>query len=605
METEDIKDVKLICHAVEPIRKINQATHKTVVVVGKEHFLMCKQLMQDNAADDDFAILLNIPSHKVRYFKHKMQLFEDKIRARRRAAKLNKRRRRRRKTKPEANINRYVRKKEMSAEERFKYARELILENYSTSEISKVLRVSERSVTRFRKRLKEQKKKLQEEGKLEVDPEEEQEEYKFKFLSADVKAEKIAELYAKGMAATEIAEELKISDRSVRRWKIRLDEMKKNPEKYKKQIKKEKKEEQPRPEPKKQYLKSLDREIIERAKASFERGDTNKDMCALLDLPMNTIKKLTKMISNGTIDTLIDDTLELLAAKGRGKLVKPEDVPKKRIKVEEKVVKKEIPIKKEVKKEVKKVEDDDDFWNDDPWNDDDDEDENEDESSDDDNLPLSRLKQDSFDDSFSPEKVKEERNVVQEVDDADPLDPLSCVIIEESPTKPKPVSREVPRKPKTTLGKREICIAKCLRDKEIRTMDIAMLMNISERSASRLIHKGKDLNEDDIDQEILDHVDNLIENREELIGKRPTPAVQVVHEPKVQDDSKKKTAFRMLAMNVRPKDIAKILNVSESTVKRWKEKMETENTPGEHEIFSNLFAIKQEPLYGEEDDGIY
>lgn len=78
-----------------------------------------------------------------------------------------------------------------------------------------------------------------------------------------------------------------------------------------------------------------------------------------------------------------------------------------------------------------------------------------------------------------------------------------------------------------------------------------MLMNISERSASRLIHKGKDLTEDEIDQEILDHVDNLIENQEELIGKRPTPATPVVHEPKVQDDSKKKTAFRMLAMNVR------------------------------------------------------
>jgi transposase len=291
----------------------------------------------------------------------------------------------------------------------------LILENYSTSEISKVLRVSERSVTRFRKRLKEQKKKLQEEGKLEVDPEEEQEEYKFKFLSADVKAEKIAELYAKGMAATEIAEELKISDRSVRRWKIRLDEMKRNPEKYKKQIKREKKEEQPRPEPKKQYLKSLDREIIDRAKASFERGDTNKDMCALLDLPMNTIKKLTKMISNGTIDTLIDDTLELLAAKGRGKMVKPEDIPKKRIKIEDKPVKKEIEIKKEVKKVNKKVvEEDDDFWNDDPWNDDDDNEDDDDYSSDDDNVPLSRLKRDSFDDSFSPEKVKEEKTVVHD-----------------------------------------------------------------------------------------------------------------------------------------------------------------------------------------------
>ena len=41
------------------------------------------------------------------------------------------------------------------------------------------------------------------------------------------------------------------------------------------------------------------------------------------------------------------------------------------------------------------------------------------------------------------------------------------------------------------------------------------------------------------------------------------------------------------------------------TVKRWKEKMDKEQTPGGHEIFSNLFSIKQEPFYGEEDDGIY
>lgn len=123
--------------------------------------MMCKQLMQDNATDDEFAILLNIPPDKVRYFKHKMQIFEDKIRARRRAARLNKRRNRRNRKKPEGSINRYIRKKEMSAEERFKYARELILENFSTREISKALRVSERSVTRFRRRLNEQKRKLQ------------------------------------------------------------------------------------------------------------------------------------------------------------------------------------------------------------------------------------------------------------------------------------------------------------------------------------------------------------------------------------------------------------------------------------------------------------
>jgi predicted transcriptional regulator len=199
MEPVDSKDF-VLTYAPEPIHKINHATQKTVVVIGKEHFLMCKQLMQDNAHDEEYSKLLNIPMQKIRYFKHKMQIFEDRIRARRRAARLNRRRGRRNRKKPEGSLlnGSYIKKKEMTAEERFKYARELILENYSTQEIAKVLRVSERSVTRFRRRLNEQKRKLQEEGKLAAENVDEEEEYKFKFLSAEVKAEKINELYEKG-----------------------------------------------------------------------------------------------------------------------------------------------------------------------------------------------------------------------------------------------------------------------------------------------------------------------------------------------------------------------------------------------------------------------
>lgn len=407
-EQMDIKptlEIKVFHRAPEPIHKVNQATQKTVVVVGKEHFLMCKQLMQDNAADDEFAILLNIPPDKVRYFKHKMQIFEDKIRARRRAARLNKRRNRRNRKKPEGSINRYIRKKEMSAEERFKYARQLILENFSTREISKALRVSERSVTRFRRRLNEQKRKLQEEGKLEVDPEEETEEYKFKFLSAEVKAEKIAELSDKGMGATEIAKALHISDKTVRRWRIRLDEMKANPDKYNKKYMRKEPLERPRFEPKKQYIKSLDKEVIEKAKRLFEKGETNKDMCVILGLSMNTVKKLIKMITNGTIDSLVDDTLDLLTSRGRGKISKVSDHTRKKIKTE-------VAVKSEWNEEDNKNDDDDDWGNDgfddDPWGGNDENKWGDDSSSDDedDDVPLARLKKD---DSFGSMKVKNER----------------------------------------------------------------------------------------------------------------------------------------------------------------------------------------------------
>jgi hypothetical protein len=65
---------------------------KTIIVIDKDRFLVCKQLTLEAAPDEDFASFLNIPMDKVRFFKYKMQLFEDAIRARRRAAKLEKRR---------------------------------------------------------------------------------------------------------------------------------------------------------------------------------------------------------------------------------------------------------------------------------------------------------------------------------------------------------------------------------------------------------------------------------------------------------------------------------------------------------------------------------
>lgn len=201
-----------------------------------------------------------------------------------------------------------------------------------------------------------------------------------------MKAEKIAELTEQGMGATEIAKALRISDKTVRRWRIRLDEMKSNPEKYKRDHLRKERDERPQSEPKKQYIKSLDREVIEKAKGLFEKGETNKDMCVILGLSMNTVKKLIKMITNGTIDTLVDDTLELLASKGQGKIAKTQKPAKKKIK-------KEVPIKDEWEDEVRN-EDDDDGWamDNDPWGDNNDR--WDDSSSDDDDVPLARLKRD-------------------------------------------------------------------------------------------------------------------------------------------------------------------------------------------------------------------
>lgn len=179
---------------------------KTVIVIDKDRFSVCKSLIMENAPDEDFSSFLNIPIEKVRYFKYKMQLFEDSIRVRRRAAKLEKRRKKASKTQP-------VRKREISSEERFRRARDLISRNLSTNQISKILKVSERSVTRFKRRMREEKQRLKAEGKIAGDPNDPDDESSFRHLPPEEKIKTAKELFRKRLKIQEISEILKISER--------------------------------------------------------------------------------------------------------------------------------------------------------------------------------------------------------------------------------------------------------------------------------------------------------------------------------------------------------------------------------------------------------
>jgi hypothetical protein len=181
-------------------------SNKTIVVIDKDRFSICKQLQIENAPDSDYASFLNIPLEKVRYFKYKMQLFEDAIRGRRRAAKLEKRRKKVSKSRP-------LRKREISAEERFRRARELIGRGMSTNQISKILKVSERSVTRFKRRMREEKRRLKAEGKIVVDPNDPDDENSFRHLKPEEKMKAAQELFRKRLKIQEISEILKISER--------------------------------------------------------------------------------------------------------------------------------------------------------------------------------------------------------------------------------------------------------------------------------------------------------------------------------------------------------------------------------------------------------
>lgn len=185
--TEDPIDYSDPMDVGPAIHRIDYTNRKIVVVIDKDHFCLCKRLLIENASDAEFASALAIPIEKVRVFKYKMAIFEDRIRGRRRAARLNCRRMKRKKKRLSSDKVGELKKMEMSSEERFKCARDLILQNYTTREISKVLKISIRSVTRFRKRLREAKKEMVENGELDVG--EAEEEWEFKYLSPELKGE--------------------------------------------------------------------------------------------------------------------------------------------------------------------------------------------------------------------------------------------------------------------------------------------------------------------------------------------------------------------------------------------------------------------------------
>lgn len=177
---------------------------KTVIIIDKQRLLVCKQLSLENADDESFASYLSIPVEKVRYFKYKMQLFEDAYRARRRAARLAKQRKKSAKVKKTVINN---------SQDRFRRARDLIAQNLSINQISKILNVSERSVTRFRRRIREEKRRLKAEGKITVDPNDPDDINSFRHLKPEEKMEKAGELFSQNMNIARVAEVLRISER--------------------------------------------------------------------------------------------------------------------------------------------------------------------------------------------------------------------------------------------------------------------------------------------------------------------------------------------------------------------------------------------------------
>lgn len=153
-----------------------------------------------------------------------------------------------------------------------------------------------------------------------------------------------------------------------------------------------------------------------------------------------------------------------------------------------------------------------------------------------------------------------------------------------------------------------------LRENNIRTMDIAKMMKVSERSVTRLLAKARELDIVDYDADVVEEVERLMAEKDEILN---ADAVNEGHKQSVAkpgssgDDSKRKLGISLLAMNVKNKDIAKMLDVCEKTVQRWKAKMNEQQSQFDeeedlgHSYIGNLLPAKIEVNDEHEDYGDY
>ena len=157
------------------------------------------------------------------------------------------------------------------------------------------------------------------------------------------------------------------------------------------------------------------------------------------------------------------------------------------------------------------------------------------------------------------------------------------------------------RKPKAVLRDREMFLARLLRENNIRTMDIAKMMKISERSVTRLLAKSRELEVIEYEQDVVEEVERLLADKDEILNSdieltNFNDPVENLEPPETRDDSKRQLGLSLLAMNVKIKDISKMLDVCEKTVSRWKARMSQQGGSDDagHSVFGNSKKLIKE-----------
>lgn len=155
------------------------------------------------------------------------------------------------------------------------------------------------------------------------------------------------------------------------------------------------------------------------------------------------------------------------------------------------------------------------------------------------------------------------------------------------------------RKPKVVLGDREMYMVRLLRQNNIRTMDIAKLMKISERSVTRLLARSKDLSSIEFEEDFVAEVNKLLADKDLILNSElSSPEASQSNDEEATsprpENSKLQLASSLFAMNVKTKDIAKMLDVTEKTVQRWKTEFRDDAPFQKMEIHPGSYEVKEE-----------
>lgn len=117
---------------------------------------------------------------------------------------------------------------------------------------------------------------------------------------------------------------------------------------------------------------------------------------------------------------------------------------------------------------------------------------------------------------------------------------------------------------------RNMYIARLLREHEIRTMDIAKLMKISERSVTRLLEKSKRIYIVVYEDDVVAEVQRLLADKERILNSEEVFNDSEIPGEESPLESKRKIAVTLFSMNAEINDIAEMLGVSKKMIQQWK-----------------------------------